>query len=159
MCKFFKTKACKYGAKGTGCSYSHPPKCMKFLKHGNKKNGGCKKGNKCERYHPKLCFSSLNPNWCDKKKCSFHHLPGTKWSPDNLQTDEMLDHESYVTAATRGPGKFSAPALKRINESVSRAKMVNKDCFNSRSDEQNPTDGASIIENFTEGRCPPCSRG
>ena len=40
LCKYFIRKKCKHGAKGIGCSFAHPQKCFKFLRHGTKARGG-----------------------------------------------------------------------------------------------------------------------
>ena len=60
-----------------------------------------KKGSKCDRYHPRLCLSSLNQGWCDKEKCTFHHLPGTGWSPPNWPLEGKSEWETYANAAKR----------------------------------------------------------
>lgn len=80
VCKYYKTKSCKHGSIGTGCKFSHPKKCIKFLKHGEKA-GGCKKKGDCQLYHPPLCWNSVNHGTCYRKKCAYHHLQGTKLTP------------------------------------------------------------------------------
>ena len=93
ICKFYKTSSCKHGVNGNGCKFSHPKKCIKFLKHGEKA-GGCKKKGECQRYHPPLCWNSVNYGTCHHKKCTFHHLRGTKFtSREEPQTDVPADDE------------------------------------------------------------------
>ena len=117
VCKYFKTKSCKHGAKGTSCAFSHPQKCHKFLKFGENSARGCKKGSKCDRYHPKLCFASLNQGWCDRENCYFHHLKGAKRSPPAWSTEQQGFHSSTVNRF----GPESNPNHQRKNHSFSRA--------------------------------------
>ena len=92
ICRYYKTMTCKYGPKGVGCPYSHPKKCPKFLKHG-KKAGGCKK-DRCGLYHPPLCWSSSNLGTCDRKKCRYQHLQGTK---RNLNAEQAARADSVAS--------------------------------------------------------------
>ena len=61
----------RYGGKGLGCSYPHPPMCFKFIKSGYK---GCPKGDPCKYAHPKICRSSLLSHKCDRV---IYHATGT----------------------------------------------------------------------------------
>ena len=109
ICKFFKSRTCKHGAKGDGCPYLHPPKCLSFLKHGTKGKRGCKKGDKCDRFHPKLCFNSVNRGVCVREDCNFHHISGTRRTePENRQT--------YAQALTgeSNPGGRHQPRTKHV---------------------------------------------
>ena len=124
ICKYFKTKSCKHGAKGNGCPFRHPPKCLKFLKHGSKTSRGCQKGNQCERFHPKLCYSSVNNGWCDRKNCSFHHIQGTRGYNNNNNT-EIVQPRLYsrVTSAQttlRPPNVSAKYNLSNQNQGNSR---------------------------------------
>ena len=111
ICKYYKTKSCKHGAKGTGCAFSHPPKCLKFLKYGDISPRGCKKGSKCDRYHPKLCYNAINKGWCDKENCQFHHILGTKNSAPLVQQNQPERNTSYSSAVGRpqaGRGRLAS---------------------------------------------------
>ena len=83
ICGKFKIGKCPYGISGqtvyngTTCSYSHPKRCNKFMRFGNKRKG-CTLGAKCEFYHPIHCKSSLNQRKCFDDKCCLVHLCGTK---------------------------------------------------------------------------------
>ena len=68
--KFYMQGHCRYGKKGLGCSYPHPPMCFKFIKSGYK---GCPKGDSCKYAHPKISRSSLLSHKCDQVKCYFYH--------------------------------------------------------------------------------------
>ena len=77
ICKYYLQKECRYGRVGKECNFSHPKMCVKFTNNGDKK-GGCKKGQTCKDYHPKLCWNSLQRNECDRERCRYYHLNGTK---------------------------------------------------------------------------------
>ena len=114
VCKFYKTSSCKHGVNGTGCKFSHPKKCIKFLKHGEKA-GGCKKKGECERYHPPLCWNSVNYGTCHHKKCTFHHLRGTKFIPrEEPQADVPADDER------REVGRDSRRDMSRLRQDKQR---------------------------------------
>lgn len=91
ICRYYRSRTCKHGPLGKDCPFNHPKKCSKFTKHGEKA-GGCKKGIKCEFYHPPLCWSSANFGSCDRKDCKFQHLQGTRQTPRQTpqQPDDML---------------------------------------------------------------------
>ena len=79
LCKFYVKKTCKYGAKGVGCEFDHPPKCIKFMSHGDKNAKGCKKGKDCgSGYHPPICWDSLRDRVCGRENCKYRHLHRTK---------------------------------------------------------------------------------
>ena len=112
ICRYYKTKSCKHGDKGTNCKLRHPPTCLKFLKHGDKLNRGSMKGTDCNRYHPKLCFDSQNQEWYDNESCRLHHLPGTEWSPPQQPHVGSTTPASYARVAQRSylPGtEWSLP--------------------------------------------------
>ena len=86
ICGKFKIGKCPYGISGqtvyneTTCSYSHPKRCNKFMRFGNKRKG-CTLGTKCEFYHPIHCKSSLNQRKCFDEKCCLVHLCGIQREP------------------------------------------------------------------------------
>ena len=85
VCRFYKKKSCKYGAKGVGCPFSHPKKCVKFLMDGNRTRG-CNKGKNCDLYHPPICRDSFQYRICNKENCKMQHLRGTKRDGDHNET-------------------------------------------------------------------------
>ena len=52
VCHFHLQGRCKHGRIGTGCKYSHPNLCKKFILKGER---GCSNGDKCRFNHPRLC--------------------------------------------------------------------------------------------------------
>ena len=117
VCKYYNIKACKYGARGNVggiCPFRHPKKCLKYIRHGDRSNRGCKKGSGCDDHHPPLCFNSLKHGWCDRQSCKYHHLQGTKFIANsvresnaraseqprvNTERNERRNERSYVNAA------------------------------------------------------------
>ena len=100
ICKFYKSRTCKYGTLGERCPFNHPKKCLKYITHGNKNSRGCKKGKECSLYHPPLCWSSINYGTCDKGDCKFQHIRGTVvqrfYRNENVQADEGAHHTNAV---------------------------------------------------------------
>jgi len=80
ICKFFIQKKCRHFKNPHKCAFLHPLKCEVFMKFGKKAKAnpnGCDQV-KCDKYHPKLCRLSVKSKTCDKAKCTFAHLVGTK---------------------------------------------------------------------------------
>jgi hypothetical protein len=78
VCTFYRQTKCSSGGSGAKCNKgSHPPKCIVFLKFGLKKfaERGC--DGKCGRFHPRLCYSSLRSQTCNKSDCRLPHIKGT----------------------------------------------------------------------------------
>ena len=90
ICKFFKNNRCKHGIAGTGCRFTHPKPCSKFLQNGNNHRTGCRKGNNCTFFHPKICHTSLNTRECFNENCQYTHIKGTKRTKPipSLMSDE-----------------------------------------------------------------------
>ena len=133
---------CKYGAKGNGCSFRHPPKCLKYIKHTEKNSRGCKKGSSCERYHPKLCYNSVNSGTCNREDCHFQHLQGTKrnsWEASGVTRNQ----QSAPTQAQRlnaGQGKQFQSAQRIPTISIgSRAHSTNLITSAEGENSQSPT--------------------
>ena len=75
VCRFYRNGDCKFGAK---CRQEHPKFCKKFTKHGLQRHNqnGC--DSKCGKLHPNACRNSLRTKECDREKCRFFHIRGTK---------------------------------------------------------------------------------
>ena len=84
VCFHYVKGICRYGRKGEGCKYQHPPYCEKLLAFGPTHKDGCNKGSSCDFVHPKMCYKSLDKHQCFNAKCRFFHIKGTKRVPDNL---------------------------------------------------------------------------
>ena len=80
VCELYKMRACPHGRSGKGlvdgnaCKKSHPKRCFKFCDFGARHQKGCKKGKKCEYWHPRICKYSLKNTRCENKQCTFQHL-------------------------------------------------------------------------------------
>ena len=77
-CKYYLNSRCKHGVSGKECKFKHQKTCRRWLNYGNHKKYGCTLREKCENFHPKLCWSSLNSRTCTNQTCIFNHIKGTK---------------------------------------------------------------------------------
>ena len=84
ICEMYKRRECPHGRTGKttidgkACNKAHPPRCRKYCTNGLNKKGGCKFGNECKYWHPRLCRDSVKNKLCLKKDtCTFFHLKGT----------------------------------------------------------------------------------
>lgn len=98
VCKFYLQNKCKYGltgkgSQGTGCKFSHPKPCNKYTSHGTGP-GGCKKGKKCEKFHPRMCRDSLQHQLCQNTNCTYLHTKGTIRTPNNRQNPNHTGHRT-----------------------------------------------------------------
>ena len=67
ICKFYRQGRCKHGISGKKdglCQYKHPKVCQKFIANGPKARRGCRQGENCRFFHPRLCNSSINALSC-----------------------------------------------------------------------------------------------
>ena len=99
ICLHYQRNQCRYGYKGSECAYSHPKKCILWVKKGIR---GCVKGTHCEYYHPKICHSSARDKTCYKESCKLSHLPGTARKPPQV-TPAVIPAISQPIAANAPP--------------------------------------------------------
>ena len=78
LCWKYAKGKCEHGMKGTGCDKNHPEPCFKYLKNGTRPGRGCQKGSECDKFHVKLCQSSLTKEECFDENCVKHHTTGTR---------------------------------------------------------------------------------
>ena len=81
ICPFYFRGTCRHGISGRGCSKLHPSPCRKLLTHGTKGPRGCNRGAQCEKFHPKMCLSSLKNAECLRESCKLRHVKGTRRVP------------------------------------------------------------------------------
>ena len=141
VCRYYKNGTCKYGGKGTGCPFDHPKKCWKFMAHGEKNSRGCRKGSKCDLYHPPMCRSSLSSGVCSKNECKLNHVRGTKITPKNA---EDIDHRSERSPQARNVNQILQPNSGGTYADAARARPVTP---------TQDTDSGSYQQNFRELRC------
>ena len=77
LCYFLTKGTCKFGAKGENylgkCIKYHPDQCREYNLNGTMERG-CKKGDKCEKWHPTyFCHLSINSKICNRVDCYFKH--------------------------------------------------------------------------------------
>lgn len=77
VCAFFRKGECRHGISGKGCAWQHPSLCHKLMTFGDNKPRGCSKGTECDKFHPKMCPSSLSSRECLNETCTLYHVKGT----------------------------------------------------------------------------------
>lgn len=77
ICPFYRKGTCRYGLTGRNCPKDHPTPCRKLMKHGNRGPNGCTLGRACEKFHPKMCPTSLTKRQCLREDCKLRHITGT----------------------------------------------------------------------------------
>jgi hypothetical protein len=63
---------------GKRCPKDHVPRCRRYCSFGDKQSQGCKYGEKCKFYHPKLCRNSVAKQVCLNLECTYVHLKYTR---------------------------------------------------------------------------------
>jgi len=74
----------------------HPNICMRFLNYGFGE-GGCKRKDKCDKIHPKMCHESIKSKTCKSKdeKCKFgYHVKNTVRDMDEKIDDKKVTKKS-----------------------------------------------------------------
>ena len=64
------------------CNRSHPKVCSRILTHGTRGRQGCD-GRECDKYHPRMCYSSMNEKVCTKERCTYWHMKGTTFAAES----------------------------------------------------------------------------
>ena len=109
VCNKYRHGNCPHGLKGNKwidgekCKFDHPKICFRFLKAGNDKKYGCKKGKECEWFHPYLCnAANSRDKVCFKKRCTYLHVRGVKRVEKNkserssdIQQVQRVDGDVY----------------------------------------------------------------
>ena len=58
------------------------------MQHGNRGPWGCSRGNNCDRFHPKVCPSSLARGECFNDRCPSPHVKGTRKKSEAASLEE-----------------------------------------------------------------------
>ncbi len=106
VCRYYKRGTCKHGASGNKdgiCPYAHPKYCRNFVVYGNRSPRGCKKGDRCNAFHPKMCASSLNDGACYNTSCKHRHLKNTKREMPINVSDSTMIHSNRNSNSTNIP--------------------------------------------------------
>ena len=96
------------------CNYAHPKVCNKLLQHGTRGSQGCS-GRECEKYHPRMCYSSMSDKVCTKERCTYWHCKGTIFAPDSTS--------SYFPPSSSSLGQYPASQARRRGRSPARGRM------------------------------------
>ena len=120
VCHFHLQGRCKHGRSGTGCKYSHPNLCKKFILKGER---GCSNGDKCRFTHPRLCVGSLKNNTCHRKKCFLYHVTGS--SRPNLPKNNREIGKLKSTHVQDRINSTSEPITSKNSTKQTYAEVVN----------------------------------
>ena len=88
LCEAYKKMKCPHGLtgkrliEGKRCPKDHVPRCRRYCRFGDKQRQGCKFGEKCRYYHPKLCRNSVSKQVCLNPDCTYVHLKFTRRHED-----------------------------------------------------------------------------
>ena len=99
---------CRYGLVGRGCKYIHPKPCSRLMEHGTKGKNGCKKGEKCHKFHPGICKHSLARHECFNNSCRYFHIKGTRRNKaiSNIPTPQETDTSGAWNQTMQRPNKL-----------------------------------------------------
>jgi len=125
ICSKYKAGKCLHGIRGNKvvegktCDQQHPKRCFKFCSFGDKHRSGCKKGDRCEYYHPVLCKFSVKTRICTKKDCTFVHLKGTnRKEPNQPRKIEENEVSSKHSSSSPSPAKRNS-----VNDATSSSDL------------------------------------
>ena len=110
ICRFYRQGTCRYGLKGHNCPKEHPAACKKLMKHGNRGPNGCTMGQACDKFHPKMCQTSLRKRECFNVDCKLKHVTGT--TRKKPQTNTKTGVSSPSTAQEENPFLEALQAMR-----------------------------------------------
>ena len=115
ICRYYGNGTCKYGQKGEGCKYSHPKKCLKYMRFARDEERGCN-SRSCSYYHPPLCRLVESGRTCTRQRCKyFHRQAATKLHKRKRQTRSNHTQRpvpgSYAEAVTAVPSSVFPPTV------------------------------------------------
>ena len=89
------------------CKFKHPKVCKKYANYGKFSDKGCSSQSRCDKWHPKICYTGVNTGKCLRLDCPFYHgngiLRDVASQPTNLSkngnnhrqvTDDKVAHSS-----------------------------------------------------------------
>ena len=126
VCPFYRKGTCRHGRAGVGCENDHPKACKKLLQHGNKAPHGCTLGRaNCDKFHPRMCATSMSKGICFNVDCKLSHVAGTKRS----QTEQYSNQgrvknptsSKDTTNKNNGTPKDFLDALRLLREEIMEA--------------------------------------
>ena len=153
----------------TGCKFSHPKPCMKWVNNGSNKSPphkGCNEGKNCKEYHPRICPDSLRTRTCPNipNKDSIckkgYHCKSTVYKPaesrEEVKKRETKENNSndYETGAGAGYGPGAGEGARYTNSGAGYGPKNNTNVWeqrsNSTSQQSGPFQLAEMIANQVE---------
>lgn len=126
ICRYYKKGSCKFGRKGNGCAYDHPQICVKFQRHGENVNG-CRRGTKCDKFHPHICKYSSDGNHCGDERCKRLHLRSDE---DATRTQKLAPVTQYRGSNRKFVGRYNSSGEQRERSAVIAGGQVLGERFN-----------------------------
>ena len=127
ICELYKRRSCPHGKSGKKlvdggvCPDRHPKRCFKFCDYGQKHSQGCKKGKRCQFWHPKLCKHSMKGKVCDIEGCTFQHLKYLK-----TQDEKPPPRAHQRESETENPRYNRNWGQKKVSLAPSHERMYQK---------------------------------
>ena len=138
VCIHHKKGRCKFGLSGKKridgewkkCPFAHPRVCEKLLTNGDRGKFGCR-GN-CGKFHPKMCYSSMNSKRCPHgKECrNGYHVRNTVTAAGNEndsspRAGRQVKNDSKIPTSQKSEGPFFDVGQKVRQEILQVLKELN----------------------------------
>ena len=138
VCSHYRNNTCRHGISGRGCTFSHPKRCPKLMKHGTRNDKGCNLGKKCSDFHPKMCPMSIAKLECFDLECNLCHVKGTKRKRDNPQ-----QHTHHKDNGNNSTNNNTSNNSKNNNENNNMKNNINPDNNNNNINYNSRPDNSS----------------
>ena len=138
VCIHHKKGRCKFGLSGKKridgewkkCPFAHPRVCEKLLTNGDRGKFGCR-GN-CGKFHPKMCYSSMNSKRCPHgKECrNGYHVRNTVTAAGNEndsfpRAGKQVKNDSKIPTSQQSESPFFDVGQKVRQEILQVLKELN----------------------------------
>ena len=138
VCIHHKKGRCKFGLSGKKridgewkkCPFAHPRVCEKLLTNGDRGKFGCR-GN-CGKFHPKMCYSSMNSRRCPHgKECrNGYHVRNTVTAAGNEndsfpRAGKQVKNDSKIPTSQQSESPFFDVGQKVRQEILQVLKELN----------------------------------
>ena len=126
ICELYVRRACPHGRSGSkiiegnSCQNNHPKRCFKFCDFGSRNERGCKKGKKCQYWHPKLCKFTLRGQQCEIQGCTYQHLRSLR----KPQLEEAIEEPPRGTTYRRSAVAGLPPSTTVKHKQEGRTSLV-----------------------------------
>lgn len=147
ICPLLVVNECPHGISGKGCAYKHPRWCYKYQTFGDSAPEGCRRGDKCWFYHPKLCENSRAMQICLNKKCKDVHIHGTHRKPPPKPAPQWDTRQEPSTI--KSYNIESRQDFPHMNQNANQSKISHPNPWGSPSS-SNETSNEETMNSFLE---------